>query len=238
MARYLSSAIGERIEIAYYADYRQVVTALRDGDVQLAVLGPLPYAMARREQRAITPLVRFLESNGEEFYTCTLFVRRESSIREISSFKDLNISLPQKMSTCGYFAAEGILRSYSLSIKQNRFFYAGSHSNVILSVLLAESEAGVVKTSIFRQYIHHGLVPLAESKPYPGFVLASLEHGLLETQKDKIIRALTVLNPRTNLRDKKLMASWSPELRYGAIRANPEDYTPMEAAVLALGEIE
>ncbi len=238
MARYLSSAIGEKIEIAYYADYRQVVTALRDGEVQLAVLGPVPYVMARREQRAIIPLVRFLESNGEEEYTCTLFVREKSTVREAGLIKNLDISLPQKLSTCGYFGAEEILRSYSLSVKQNRFSYAGSHSNVVLSILLGESDAGVVKTSIFRQYIHHGLVPLAETKPFPGFALASLEHGLLGAQKEKIIRALTVLNPRTNLRDKKLMASWSAELRNGAIRANPEDYAPMEAAVLALGEIE
>ena len=223
MLRYLEKKTNLKFEIVYVSDYDQIIQKLIDSEIDIAFLGPLPYVEITKRCKSIIPLVRFLNSKGEEKYTCSLFSLDNSSLK-LSKLRDKKVALTQKYSTCGFLAVEQMLQKNQNSLKNSSYNFMGSHSNAVLEVVLGNYELGGAKSSIVKSYQHIGLKILATSQKFPGFVFAAKSKNLSNQTLIKIKKALMDLKPLTSKKDREITKEWGKNLKYGVVEAKDDDY--------------
>lgn len=224
MLSYLEQQLNSRISINYFKNYSDIIEKIGEGRIDLAFLGPLPYIQLRKKYAHIIPLVRFVNSEGDDSYTCSIITGIESELNSITLLKDKQIALTQPNSTCGYLMTSKMLQQEGLSIEDNHFRYLGNHQEVALAVIRGEFDAGGVKTSIGRKYAHLGLRFLAETEPLPGFLLIANGKTLNTNQIETIRKALLQLKPLSNPIHRQLTSSWGREIRHGVVPITEEDY--------------
>lgn len=126
LLNYLENSLGVILEIDYSRSNDEVVAKFEAGQLDLAYFGPLPYTRLKKKFPAAKPLVVFHEKSGRPFYTCAMVVSGESPL-SLEKITGKSIALTQPLSTCGYFATEGMLRNKGNSLENNRYRYIGPH---------------------------------------------------------------------------------------------------------------
>ena len=223
MLKYLEKKTKLKYEIVYVGDYDKLIQKLINSEIDIAFLGPLPYVEITKRCKFIIPLVRFLNSKGEEQYNCSIFSRKNSFI-DLKNLKDKKVALTQKYSTCGFLAVEQMLQNNHSSLKNNSYDFTGSHSNAILEVILGNYAIGGAKSSIVKSYEHIGLKILATSQKFPGFVFVAKSNHFSKKTINKIKKALLDLKPLTSKKDKEITKEWGKNLKYGVVEAKDSDY--------------
>jgi phosphonate transport system substrate-binding protein len=216
---YLEQTLGVTLEIDYSASNAEIVDKFKAGKLDLAYLGPLPYVTLRKTFPAAEPVVVFHEKNGQPAYTCALAVSALSAV-DLKRLKGKKVALTQPLSTCGYFATQGLLQRLGSSLEANHFRYLGQHDEVALAVVRGEFDAGGLKTSIARKYAHLGLVVREESPPMPGLALIANSNRVSPARLAQIRQALA--NASEELRQQ-----WGENLRNGVTPASDSDYDGM-----------
>ena len=219
---YLETRTGYKFKMVYYADYATLLEKIKNGEVDVAFLGPLPYVTLQQMGAHVQPIVRFLNKKGKDKYTCSLFTRKGSGLKT-ADLHGKRIALTQRLSTCGYLSMENLLRRVHSSLEQNRYKYMGTHSNSVLAVVMGDADAGGAKTSIVQGYRHLQLSILLETDPLPGFLwvaAAALPGSVVTAIRDAMLR----LHPLTHAADAKITQSWWKGIRYGAVPARDRDY--------------
>jgi len=224
MLDYIGEELGWKIRMSYSTDYGEMLRKITSGKVDFAYLGPLPYVMLKEQYPHIKPLVRFLNSRGEEFYTCSLMVRDDEDILGLEQLKGHKIALTQPLSTCGYLMSASMLNTSGIDIKTMPYYYAGSHANSVLSVVLGEADIGGMKTAIGRRYRHLGVHLIARSKPLPGFVLVANTKTVGPDVQQKLQSLLLGLDPFLEPDDAFITRLWGKNLRNGCVPANDQDF--------------
>lgn len=222
---YLQEATGEAYDFRFHRDYGRILDALRDDQLDLAYLGPLPYVFLTARDDGFVPLVIFLNRAGEARYTCSLVVFAGDGLA-LGDLAGRRIALTQPYSTCGYLVTDFLLREAGLSLAAGGFDYTGSHSEAILSVVRGTHAAAGAKTSIAEKFAHLGVVPLAESEPLPGFVLVANTRTTTAVQRERIRQALVGLDP-ADPTDRKRLDHWGEAIRFGAIPVEDSAYDPV-----------
>ncbi len=213
MLQYLGKEIGAEFRIDYPESNTVIIERFREGKIDLAFLGPLPYIELKKLHPEAQPLVFFNDSSGQPFYTCSLVAGAENRLSP-GALRGRRIALTQPFSTCGYLAVESLLRKAGSSLEKNRFRYLGPHDEVALAVVRGEFEAGGVKTSTARKYLPLGLEIIAESPPLPAFALIANGMTLSPERIDAICKALCRLKPLIDPNARATVASWGAELRH------------------------
>lgn len=215
MLDYLSQELHTPIKIVYHADYKDLLDAIERGDVDFAHLGPLPYASLLTRTTKPQVLVQLLNAQKESSYTCSLIVLEKNFAKcNKELFKE--IALTQPLSTCGYFAANEMLKKYDLQLEKQSYHYSGTHSHVVLELLVGDASVGSVRTSEYNGYKHLGLKEIERSQKYPGFALVA--SGTLDPKiAQKIQELLLSVDPL-------IMQEWGSNVKYGAIKASQEEY--------------
>lgn len=214
MITYLREKTGLDIKLVYIDSYDKLLQEFKRGSVDITVLGPLPLIKLFQEYKQVEFVVGVKEKDGSSSYRCVLVTTPDGpqSVRELTG----PIALPQKISTCGYFAASIILSGYSKDLKSIGYQHFKDHHQAIEAMIRGEFEAAVVREDIFNEYSGYGLKPLAYSPRWPSFVMVANSKTL---SKDKIEMIKTAL----------LSASWK-DLRnfgygkYGFSEARRKDY--------------
>jgi len=221
---HLEKELGITIETVYYSDYKTLLEAIRTSKVDIAHLGPLPYATLLKETDQVQPIVQFLNKDGQSTYTCSLFSTREK-VSSIDFIATKPIALTQPLSTCGYLSAAYLYNGANLELKEDNYYYANTHSNVILEVLLGQAQSGIAKTSEFLSYSHLGIYELARTPKWPGFLWVG-SPTLSPTLISQIQNTLTPLYYDDPLH-RELMSSWGDGVKYGAVYTNAQAYKPI-----------
>lgn len=222
MLGYLSKKLGVEFEIVYHADYGELLEAIEKGDVALAHLGPLPYAALLNRTKNVKPLVQFLDENGLGSYTCSLVALKKSCATNQGNLFS-RVALTQKLSTCGDLAVSEMVQKYGVKLEGLESYYSGTHSHVILDLLLEKASIGSVRTSEYESYAHLGIKELERSPSYPGFLLLGTS-SMDEKLAAQIQELLVSLKPFENSDDALLMQEWGTNVKYGAIKASHEPY--------------
>jgi phosphonate transport system substrate-binding protein len=218
LIRYLQQAVDRPIELVDFDDYGELLQAFHDGDVDLAYLGPLPYALLAKSDEDVEPVVCFREADGQSLYTCSLVAAGGSRIN-LATDQGLHIGLTQPISTCGYLAVSQLLQTMGRHLDDPgiRYSYAGSHTVATLGVLQGVYDLAGVKTSVAERYRHMDLQTLAVSRPFPGLGLYAnrreLDAGLVE----RIRQALLKIDPTNPAFDRSQVEGWGASLRNGAV---------------------
>ncbi|MDT8441577.1 MAG: PhnD/SsuA/transferrin family substrate-binding protein [Desulfuromonadales bacterium] len=217
---YLEESLGIELEIDYSLSNDEVVDKFKAGKLDLAYLGPLPYLTLREGFPSAEPVVVFHEKSGEPTYTCAI-VATDAARESLLELKNRRIALTQPLSTCGYFAVQGLMQNrWQTSLQANRFRYLGPHDEVALAVVRGEFDFGGLKTAIARKYSHLGLTILAESPPFPGLALVANSQRLAPARIEAIRRALLAA-------DADIRRQWGDNIRHGVSAASDQNYAGM-----------
>ncbi len=231
MTDYLQQHLGISIEYVYADSYANILEKFRNGDIDLAYLGPLPYVELRGSHPQAEPLVHFKEASGQTTYTCGLAVFADSTF-PLKNLKDKKLALTQPLSTCGYLSANGLLRQHGSSLESNYYRYLGKHDAVALAIVQGLFDAGGLKTAIGKKYAHLGLTIIDETDPLPSFALVGNKATLKPELLNQIRHALIAIDPEGKHRT--MLADWGDNIRYGTV---PSDDTNYDVIRELLGEV-
>ncbi len=225
LLRYLQEAVGRPVVLIDFDDYSDLLEAFRHDKVDIAYLGPLPYALLAKSDDAVEPLACFREANGLSSYTCSLVAVGGRRI-DLAHAQGLHIGLTQPFSTCGYLAVSQMLEASGRHLDDPgiRFSYAGSHTEAALGVVRGEYDLAGVKTTIAERYRHLDLRILRISPPFPGFGVYANRRQLSADEIDLLRQALLRLDPATNEADRERVKSWGSSLRNGTEAPSKCDY--------------
>lgn len=216
---HLERALGATVEIDYSTSNDEIIDKFKAGKLDLAYLGPLPYVTLKTVFPAAEPVVIFNEKNGHPTYTCALVTATEAPL-DLKNLKGRKVALTQPLSTCGYFAVQGLLHNSGSSLEANHYRYLGQHDEVALAVVRGEFDVGGLKTAIARKYTHLGLAVRVESAPLPGLALIANSNRLSTGRLAQIREAL--LSASDEIRQ-----HWGENVRNGVTPASDRDYDGM-----------
>lgn len=224
--RYLEEKAGRPIELVYTKDYHSLIERFRRDEIDLAYVGPLPYVMLSHGLDAAAPLVRFLESDGRDSYTCALVVFGNNPLPP-GGMSGKRLALPDPLSTCGDVGMGAILGQAGVPLRETQRSYLDRHDAVAMAVILDKADAGGLKTAIARKYASLGLKIVAESPPVPGFVLVANRHTVPAETRRLLREGLLALHPRDNPADAERMRGWGGNMRHGAVTSDETDFATL-----------
>lgn len=219
---YLHEKTGITFEMVYFANYDKLLEGIENGQVDIAHLGPLPYAKLLMRTEGTKPIVQFLNARGESRYTCSYFtLKRYQDIFKKQSLEP--VALTQPLSTCGFLSVASILQKHGRKLEKMHYRYSGTHSQAVLDVVLGDAKTGGVKTSVYYDYEHLGLQELGRTHEFPGFLWVA-SANVSDRKVDSIRRALLSLDPLHNEQDARVVQEWGSNIKHGAIKAEKKNY--------------
>lgn len=165
----LEDILQRPVELVLKRDYAEIIAALKNDQIDLAYLGPLPYVIASDSDPDVLPLVRFTEPDGSTSYRCVLVVFGDTPATDLPH--PCRVALTQPYSTCGYFMASQLLQQIGRNLETCDYSYAGSHDSAALEVVRGHADLAALKDSVATDYAKLGLRVIAQSESLPGFLL-------------------------------------------------------------------
>lgn len=215
LLKYLEEETGYKFKFNYSDNYVEIIEKFKNGQLDIIELGPLPYVKLKQNFNDAYAFLTFLSNKGKDSYTCE-FLSTDKDIKSLKDInKDVNIKLTRKISTCGYLMSEFILKKNGKSLENLHYDYVGTHSNVLLELLLKENTAGTAKSTIVNKYKHFDFTKLASSPPIPGFAFVANKKIITQEEINNIQKALLKLHPLENSEDNKFVMNWSENTKYG-----------------------
>jgi phosphonate transport system substrate-binding protein len=131
-------------------DYAGVMQAFAARQVEVATMGPLPFARIWLDTGGnIEPLVVARDADGTTSYIAVMYVRADSAIHSLEEMRGHSLAWADPNSTSGYLVPRSELRE--AGIDPDRFFsrtgFAGGHEQAIVAVLGRQYDAGVTWSS-------------------------------------------------------------------------------------------
>jgi len=227
MLKYLEKETGYSFEFVYASSYEELIDNFKDGKIDIIELGPLPFVKLKSVCKYAEPFLTFKSKEGKANYSCDILTtnKKIKNIKDIFNAKiNKKMILTRKLSTCGYLMTEFVLNDYSLSLESLDYNFVGTHSNVLLELLLKENTIGTVKSTVANKYKHFNFNKIIQSPSIPGFAFIANKKKISDLQVQKIQKAILKLNPLENKDDKKTVMKWSENTKYGAIKTKKDAY--------------
>jgi phosphonate transport system substrate-binding protein len=221
--QYLEEILQRPVEFAYRDDNRGVIDGLSNDEIDLAFLGPLPYAVLSQKDSKILPLLQFLNADGSSGYTCSVGIFSGTDLT-IHDLKGKAFALTQPYSTCGYLMTECMLNHQGVSLENNSYEFIGSHPDVALAVIEGKVDVCGIKTSIGQQYASLGLTLLKESSRVPSFILVANSRTLKQDEISRVRDRLLALAPLVKKEDATLTQNWGELIKYGAAPVGENEF--------------
>jgi phosphonate transport system substrate-binding protein len=216
---FLETNLSLKVEINYQENYDDIIKGFMDGTIDIAYLGPLPYAILKSKYPHVKPIVTFKEEDGNTSYRCTL----SKFAKDTLDFSEpIKVALTQALSTCGYYSAEQLLqKNFGLSLQKQKYKYEMSHSKALLGVLKEEFLIASTSEKIAKRYETLGMQIIATSEPFPAFALVVNTKTLSNELITQISQALLKAPDET-------YESWSEALKYGVTPADVKLYEALK----------
>lgn len=211
LVEYLNASTPRRWELAVGDKHQELIAKLCAGELDVAYLGPIPYARAD-ERCGAQPLVTSLGPDGKASYRGVI-VTADPALRSVGDLKGRRFALLE-MSTVSHHVALQLLAGEGLSLADVVPVWVPGQDRIAAAVLSGEVAAGTVKESLFETLRGQGLRAIKTSGPLPHFVFAA-RPGLPAEAAAAFARALLRLKPLADPADRARLAAWDPELAGG-----------------------
>jgi len=216
--RYLEKKLSLKIHYIHKKDYRDILDGFKNGTIDIAYLGPLPFVSLKKEYKYAQPIVTFKQSNGLAKYRCVIAKFKDDKFDKTKQFK---VALTQPLSTCGYLMTNILLKSkFNLELENQKYNYTMSHTNALLSVLKGEYLLAGAKKSIAKKHESLGMEIIAQSELLPGFSLVVNTKTLSKEQIKQIQNSLLSVSS-------KEYKQWGGITVNGLEKANIDDYNSL-----------
>lgn len=204
LANYLSKELGTKVTLRIANDYAAVIEGQRAGNIHIAMYGPASYARARVIGAKVEPFAIEVSADGTKGYYSVLYVKNESSYKDIKDLKGKNLCLVDPNSTSGNNVPRYAM--HQLGIDPETFFskviYSGSHENAVIALgqgtcdaafnwwndekesnLLRMERKGMAKAADFRVILKSDQIvnsPMAYLADLPADLKAAIKKAVLE----------------------------------------------------------
>lgn len=215
LTSYLEKKLDVKIKFEYKTNYKDILTGIKNGSIDMAYLGPLPYISLRQEYLDVKPIITFVEKNGKHNYRCVLAKFKADKI-DIS--KKVKVALTQPLSTCGYFMSSILLKQdFDIDLSNNFYEYTMSHENALLAALSGEFLIAGAKDSIAKRHNSLGMEIISASQLLPGFTLVTNTKTLNTNLINSIQNTILEIPSST-------YKKWKGKGSYGFVKASHNDY--------------
>lgn len=93
LVEYLTEKTGLNIQLVYIDSYQKIVEEFKKGNVQITVLGPLPYVKLLMEYSDAQAILHIKEKDGSSFCRCVIITLPNGPKRYLKITKDGTNSL-------------------------------------------------------------------------------------------------------------------------------------------------
>ena len=172
LAKYLSEQLGRPFEVAVPKDYETTIAQLEAGEIDVAILAPLSYVVARKRMADLV-LVAQLVAEGGGQYLAYIVAASDTPVSTLADVKGKRFAFVDKRSTTGYLLPLDMLMAAGLDPMKDlrETTFAGSHPAVVDMVLAHKADAGAIASTTFghmrESKLNERLRILAKSDPVP-----------------------------------------------------------------------
>lgn len=218
---YLSEHTSFSIELVLKKNYDDTVTALGNGEIDIAFLGPLTYLHARSEHKAVS-ILKSVTEKGEPFYRSVIIAKDNDLISKLSDLKGKNFAFAAVKSTSGNLIPRFLLAEEGIHLRElNSFNNFDYHDSVVRWVLKGKYDAGAVRQYVADKYLPLGLKIISISGPIPtGPIVVGPKTPYTIVKEIKS----SLLNINKSEEGIKILEKIDPEMSGGFIEANDQDY--------------
>lgn len=220
LANYLQRMLRRPVELVYLDSYQAIMDALDGGQLDVGMLGPLPYAILLQRNRMIEPLVVFRERSGEGRFRCAL-VRFAGDKVDIGSLRGKRIALPQRLAACGYLGVDIILQTQAgHGLEATRYRFYPNHQDAVLAVIGGQADAAGIKDEFAAAHASLGVEVMATSEwiPAPGLFV---NRARLDARLIQELRRVLLATPAEEYQ------RWAHVMKHGMAEATARDYDAM-----------
>jgi phosphonate transport system substrate-binding protein len=143
LATYLSEKLQMRVRLMIVQEYRELVTDLKRGIVQIASFSPGAYADALDEGIDKDSIyVASSQLKGKDFYRGIIVVKNE--VKDMAALKGKSFAFVETGSSSGYKYPLALFLSKGIDPHKyfSKVFFLGSHPNVVEAVINGKVDAG------------------------------------------------------------------------------------------------
>ncbi|WP_186628620.1 phosphate/phosphite/phosphonate ABC transporter substrate-binding protein [Rhodococcus sp. BP22] len=142
----LSEKLNCPVEVTVVDSYSAEVLAMRNGQLELGVFGPLGYVFASQEADA-RALASFGTADGQlSTYTAGIWVPKDSDIRSIDDLRGRTLALSEPGSTSGDALPRMALRKSGMQDNDVKITYAGGHPEALLALANGKVDAAEINS--------------------------------------------------------------------------------------------
>jgi phosphonate transport system substrate-binding protein len=162
----VAKATGMKIETFVGSDYNGTVEALRNGHVDVALLGPFSYVLATTqapvEAFAVTVIARTMQPS----YRSIIIARTDSPVKSMETTKGNTFAFVDPGSTSGYMVPAAAFKKAGITPEKDfkQVMYSGGHDATIVAVGEGKVHAGAVADRIYERGCAKGLTDCTKIK--------------------------------------------------------------------------
>lgn len=218
LVEFLRRETGERWELSLPPDHAALVDAFCAGEVDVALLGPVPLGRVNRRCGGL-PFLVALGPSGAPTYRSVL-VTADPAVTSVAALRGKPVGF-FRGSTAAHVVPAQLLAEAGLEPGSYRPVFLESQDRLVAALLAGKISGAGVKSALYRRFEREpGLRQLQTSGPLPSFSFAALP-AFPAASRERFAAALLRLRPRERPADAERVRSWDDELRHGFVRSTP-----------------
>ncbi|GAB4412542.1 MAG: hypothetical protein OHK0032_08600 [Thermodesulfovibrionales bacterium] len=229
---YLSEKTPYTFELVLKKNYEETVNALGNGEMDVALLGPLTYLEAHAKYGAVC-LLKPKGIDGSATYRSVIIKRKDLPVKGLSELKGKSVAFSASKSTSGNLMPRYLLANSGIHLSDlSSYANFDYHDSVVKAILKGQYDAGAVRDSVARKYMKLGIETIAESVAIPTgpFVISA---GTSFSVAENIKKALLELDPG-NPKHQNILRRLDDDLKNGFTEASDKDYAEIRAKINAV----
>ena len=243
LARYLSDETGVETRYVPSVAYSAVVTAFKNGGIQMGWFGGLTGVQARL---TVPGAKAIAQRAGDERFRSVFIARPGSDITSLGDLRDKSVTFGSPSSTSGHLMPRLFLTQAGLDPEKEFAVlnYSGSHDKTWKLVESGAYDAGALSAIVWQTRVDQGRVDLSKvdvfytSPPYADYhwlARPDLDARFGDGFTEKVRQALLSLRAGDSVRQEEIMAAFQTD-RF--IPTANENYDHIEDVARTLGIIE
>jgi phosphonate transport system substrate-binding protein len=222
---FLSRKTDLKFEMLMVKDTKEFTKKLKKNKIDLMLVDALTYIRLKENIKHIEPIVAFRSRSGRIRSTCSI-ITTDKNITELSVLGNKRFVISDKVSSCGYLMSEHMLKKSGLSLNNIKYSYESNATDLVMSIILQEYDAGAIRTDIAKKYESMGIKFLAYSDEILGFILVA---NTKKIDTDKINTIKELLLDLDIKRDNHLIKRWGSSIKYGSAPIKDVDFNKIRA---------
>jgi phosphonate transport system substrate-binding protein len=229
---YLASKTPYTYELVLKKNYEDTVNALGNGEMDVALLGPLTYLEAHAKYGAIS-ILKPKGGDGTTRYRTVIIKKKDSPISSLSDLKGKSVAFASSKSTSGNLMPRYLLANAGIHLSDlGNYANFDYHDSVVKAVLKGHYAAGAVRDSVARKYMKLGIEIIAESEFIPTGPLVA-GPGTPFSVIENIKQALLALHPQDS-DGQKVLKRLDEDFKSGFTEATDKDYADIRSKINAV----